>query len=191
MKRLRWRLFALVVAGLGLFIYFLIKTPVAPESSVAIPKPPSSLSTAHPGIIEPARIPDERRMGPAHRPAAVDSHSFSVEQSSNATGEGTGDIVVPIGSRVPAALMDGGSSEDSPETKAIINAIIEEFTSKINDARKANANPNQAWEDARSVADERYQQFFGFEAYNAATLETAGEAYEEATLQTPPSLPKH
>jgi hypothetical protein len=191
MKRLRWHLFALVVAGLGLFIYFLIKTPVATESRDEIPKPPSRLSTAHPRTIEPARIPVERHMGPEHRPVAVDSHSFSVEQSSNATGEGTGDIVVPIGSRVPAALMDGGSSEDSLETKAIINAIIEEFTSKINDARKANANPNQAWEDARSVADERYQQFFGFEAYNAATLETAGEADEEATLQTPPSLPKH
>ncbi len=191
MKRLRWHLFALVVAGLGLFIYFLIKTPVATEGRDEIPKPPSRLSTAHPRTIEPASIPDDRHMGPAHRPAAVDSHSFSVEQSSNATGEGTGDIVVPIGSRVPAALMDGGSSEDSLETKAIINAIIEEFTSKINDARKANANPNQAWEDARSVADERYQQFFGFEAYNAATLETVGEADEEATLQTPPSLPKH
>ena len=191
MKRLRWHLFALVVAGLGLFIYFLIKTPVATESRDEIPKPPSRLSTAHPRTIEPARIPVERHMGPEHRPVAVDSHSFSVEQSSNATGEGTGDIVVPIGSRVPAALMDGGSSEDSLETKAIINAIIEEFTSKINDARKANANPNQAWEDARSVADERYQQFFGFEAYNAATLETVGEADEEATLQTPPSLPKH
>lgn len=191
MKRLRWLLFVLVLAGLGLFIYFLIKTPVAPESRVAIPKPPSRLSTAHPRIIEPARISDERHMGLEHRSAAVDSHSFSVEQSSKATGEGTGDIVVPIGSRVPAALMDGGSSEDSLETKAIINAIIEEFTSKINDARKANANPNQAWEEARSVADERYQQFFGFEAYNAATLETAGEAYEEATLQPPPSLPNH
>jgi hypothetical protein len=82
--------------------------------------------------------------------------------------------------------MDGGGPDDSEETRNIMNGIIEEFAVKIQEAKQANRKMDEAWEEAREAADDRYRQFFGFEAFNAATLEAAGEAYEESSAEKPP-----
>lgn len=80
---------------------------------------------------------------------------------------------------MPAILMDEGSPDDSAETQNIMAGIIAEFSERIQKAKQTNRNMEEAWEEAREAADERYRQFFGFEAFNEATLEAAGEAAEE------------
>lgn len=114
--------------------------------------------------------------------------SISLEVDTTRSTPAATDIVVPPGARVPTALMDGGGPDDSEETRNIMNSIIEEFAVKIQEAKQANRNMDEAWEEAREVADDRYRQFFGFEAFNAATLEAAGEAYEESSAKNLPPV---
>lgn len=179
----------LVILLVGVFgaIYFLTKSPTMNS--------PQSASTIH--LLgtdktlqdiprEPSRLMDVLPQTPSQLASTPDSAEFTVDFTSNKPS--ANDIVVPHGASVPAVLMDGGGPDDSPETKARINAIIEEFSEKIIQAKKANRNAEEAWEDARECADERYRQYFGFEAFNAASLQAAGEGYEEATALTAPTV---
>jgi hypothetical protein len=76
--------------------------------------------------------------------------------------------------------MDAGSPQDGVPINSIISGIIDEFVETINEAKRTNQNMQEAWEEARQTADERYRLFFGDDAYNGATLEAAIEANEEA-----------
>ena len=127
--------------------------------------------------------PPEKPLSPA-QPATVNQPDFEVSTVGPAIR--TSDIVVPPGVQVPAVLMDGGGPDDSAETQAIMNGIIEEFAEKIQEAKRTNRNTEEAWEEARQAADDRYRQFFGFDAFNTATLEAAGEAYEESNSTLAP-----
>lgn len=149
-------------------------TPVT--TGAKLPHPPASLNPSF--SKNPTPIPT--RSEPSSESAFEVSDAVSSARAS--------DIVVPPGARVPAALMDGGGPDDSEETRNIMNGIIEEFAQKIEQARLEKRNPNEAWEEAREAADDRYRQFFGFEAFNEATLESAGEAAEEsASLNQSPA----
>ena len=123
---------------------------------------------------------------PPAQPAPLNQPDFEVSTVGPAIR--TSDIVVPPGVQVPAVLMDGGGPDDSAETQAIMNGIIEEFAEKIQEAKRTNRNTEEAWEEARQAADDRYRQFFGFEAFNATTLEAAGEAYQESNSTLAPPI---
>ena len=188
MKCSRLSLLVLLLVGIVVAIYFLTKSPNinAPQLATTIH---SSVTDKTPQDFprESSRMLEDKRQVPSLLSSATDAPDFVVDFTANKPA--ANDIAVPNGARVPAVLMDGGGPDDSPETKAIINAIIEEFAEKIKEAQKANRNAEEAWEEARETADERYRQFFGFEAFNAASLQAAGEAYEEATAQSPPTAP--
>jgi hypothetical protein len=166
--------------------YFLLKTSQLPQKEEQfipppiIQKAPHNLSLQSSANLETptATVASEERP----------QESISIENDSTRSTPATTDIVVPSGARVPAVLMDGGGPNDSPETAAIINVIIEEFAAKIDEAKRVNRNEEEAWEEAREVADDRYRQFFGFEAFNEATLEAAGEAYEESSAENLPPV---
>ena len=134
----------------------------------------------------PPNAPEKRTPPPPAQPATVNQPDFEVSTVGPAIR--TSDIVVPPGVQVPAVLMDGGGPDDSAETQAIMNGIIEEFAEKIQEAKRTNRNTEEAWEEARQAADDRYRQFFGFEAFNATTLEAAGEAYQESNSTLAPPI---
>jgi hypothetical protein len=180
---------ALGVAGVTI-IYFL--EPRA--TSVSLSKITTSAPSEKKHSSRPAQdfssniTPSEKPTPPLlAQPTPTDQPVFEVSTPTQVVR--ASDIIVPHGARVPAVLMDGGGPDDSPETQAIMNGMIEEFAEKIQEAKRTNRNMDEAWEEAREAADDRYRQFFGFEAFNAATLEAAGDAYEEATAATPQTVP--
>ena len=150
----------------------------APSKSNPLPPPPDWPQ------ITPAPWVAPQSPSTATPPHAPVSTGFAVD--SNASKPSPQDIPVPFGAQVPAVLMDGGGPDDSPETADIMNSILEEFAEKITAAKLANRNEHEAWEEAREAADDRYRQFFGFEAFNEATRETAGEAFDESSAQQQP-----
>jgi len=187
MKRVIFTLAALCFIGLIAAIYFWTtsqRTPSHEKGQI----PPTAHSKKSPSDFpQPSSPPLEAQPKPnPFSPPAPASPAFTIDDM--AKPPGPADIAVPRGARVPAVLMDGGGPDDSPETAAIMNAIIEEFAAKIDEAKRSNRNEEEAWEEAREMADDRYRQFFGFEAFNEATLEAAGEAYEESSAQNPPPV---
>jgi hypothetical protein len=134
----------------------------------------------------PPNPPEKRTPPPPAQPAPVNQPDFEVSTVGPAIR--TSDIVVPPGVQVPAVLMDGGGPNDSAETQDIINGIVEEFAIKIHEAKRTNRNMEEAWEEAREEANDCYRQFFGFEAFNAATIESAGDAYEESNSTFAPAI---
>lgn len=97
------------------------------------------------------------------------------------------ELEVPIGAKVPAALMDAGGQDDGPEIREILDSITNEFIAAMDHARQAGRNLEEAWDEARHVADEKYKLFFGQDAFNEATLEAAVEALEDGTSQPAPT----
>lgn len=166
-------------ATIGLVFYVFLKISPMPQKEKKTESPP----VAQDGLQNAPLLSSETfEKPPDSAPSVIrpeDSSSFEVDTTRSA--HAATDIVVPPGARVPAVLMDAGAPDDSEETRNIMNGIIEEFAAKIQEAKQANRNMEEAWEEARAAADDSYRQFFGFEAYNAASLEAAGEAYEEST----------
>lgn len=186
MKHRTLTFIALCFSGLVAGLYFLKTSLNIPsrETGQSLPLPTPKVSPFE--LLETNSPPLEANpKSTPFSPPATASPAFTIDDM--AKPPGPYDIAVPSGARVPAVLMDRRGPDYSPETAAIMNAIIEEFAAKIDEAKRANRNEDEAWEEAREVADNLYRQFFGFEAFNEATLEAAGEAYEESSAQNPPS----
>jgi hypothetical protein len=187
MKRAIFTLAALCILGLIVGFYICPPKKKNPFREKGQSPPTTHSKKSVSDFPQPTSPPLEAQPKPTpFSPPAPASPAFTIDDM--AKPPGPTDIAVPRGARVPAVLMDGGGPDDSPETAAIINVIIEEFAAKIDEAKLANRNEEEAWEEAREVADDRYRQFFGFEAFNEATLEAAGEAYEESSAQNPPPV---
>jgi hypothetical protein len=174
-----------VVALLGLVI-FLHFQPVKILGSLRSPNP---ILSKQKELGKPiAELPDPLANEPVKEnhvpPPPVLESQPDYEVSTAATGIHDGDLVVPLGARVPAVLMDAGSPGDGVQVPEIMSNLVEDFREKILEAKRTNRNMTEAWEEARMEADERYRFFFGQDAFNAATLETASEAVEETTPST-------
>jgi len=180
---------ALGVAGVTIIYFLEPRATSVSLSKITTAAPSEKKHSSRPAQEFPSNIPpSEKPTSPRlAQPTPTDQPTFEVSTPTQAVR--ASDIIVPHGARVPAVLMDGGGPDDSPETQAIMNGMIEEFAEKIQEAKRTNRNMDEAWEEAREAADDRYRQFFGFEAFNAATLEAAGDAYEEATAATPQTVP--
>jgi len=85
-------------------------------------------------------------------------------------------ISIPQGAKLPAAFMDEGNPEDSVGVKELLLSLEKEFQEEYEIELRRGLTPEQAWENARSKSDERYQALFGQEAY----LEALNVAAEEA-----------
>jgi len=181
-KKLIFSILAFIV--LAFAILFFLQSPSVPESlkqdGVSLSKERDKAQSYEPGEtpipVEPSRV-SESTSAPA-QPEPVKEPAFEV--SSESAPLTAADLVVPPGARVPAILMDAGSPQDGVPINSIISGIIDEFVETINEAQRTNQNMQEAWEEARQTADERYRLFFGDDAYNGATLEAAIEANEEA-----------
>jgi len=180
---------ALGVAGVAIIYFLEPRATSVSLSKITTSAPSGKKHSSRPAQEFPSNIPpSEKPTAPRlAQPTPTNQPVFEVSTPTQVVR--ASDIIVPHGARVPAVLMDGGGPDDSPETQAIMNGMIEEFAEKIQEAKRTNRNMDEAWEEAREAADDRYRQFFGFEAFNAATLEAAGDAYEEATAATPQAIP--
>ena len=181
---------AFTVVGLAFFYGLQSPATSAPISRYAASvlnekkyAPPLALDFLSP---VPPNPPEKPTPPPPAQPAPVNQPAFEVSTVGPAIR--SSDIVVPPGVQVPAVLMDGGGPDDSAETQDIMNGIVEEFAEKILEAKRTKRNMEEAWEEARQAADDRYRQFFGFDAFNTATLEAAGEGYEESNSTLAPAI---
>lgn len=93
---------------------------------------------------------------------------------------------MPVGAKVPAALMDAGSQDDGPEIREALDSITNEFIAAIEHSRQAGRNLDEAWDEALRVADEKYKLWFGQEAFHEATMEAAVEALEDGSSSSTP-----
>jgi len=184
MKRAILTLTVLCILGLIAGIYFLMNPPKTSFREKGQDPPTTNSKKSLSDFPQPSSaLLEAKPKSPPLSPIVFVSPDFAVDDM--AQTHGSADIPVPNGARVPAVLLDRGGPVDSPETAAIMNTIIEDFAAKIEEAKRANRNEEVAWEEAREMADDQYKQFFGFEAFNEATLEAAGEAYEESSRQNP------
>ena len=85
-------------------------------------------------------------------------------------------ISIPQGAKLPAAFMDEGNPEDSEGVKELLLSLEKEFQEEYGTGLRKGLTPEDAWENARSKSDERYEVLFGQEAY----LEALNLAAEEA-----------
>ena len=85
-------------------------------------------------------------------------------------------ISIPQGAMLPAAFMDEGNLEDSEGVKELLLSLEKEFQEEYGTELQSGLTPEEAWENARSKSNERYQALFGQEAY----LEALNLAAEEA-----------
>jgi hypothetical protein len=180
---------AFTIVGLAFFYAFQSPATSAPISKNATSVLSEKKYAPHLALDSPSPVPPNPPNKPTPPspapPATANQPAFEVSTIGPAIR--TSDIVVPAGVQVPAVLMDGGGPDDSAETQDIMNGIVEEFADKIQEAKRTNRNMEEAWEEAREEANDRYRQFFGFEALNAATIESAGEAYEESNSTLAPA----
>ncbi len=104
------------------------------------------------------------------------------------------DIVVPLGARLPAALLDQ-TPNLTPQQASAVDAIANDFLDDFPAENAASADqgqgqqegqsqgtispPQDAWDAAAREANERYRGMFGVEAYNAWTSASAQEALAE------------
>jgi hypothetical protein len=102
--------------------------------------------------------------------------SKSIEQPKHITSDVELQIPIPLGAKLPAAFMDEGNPEDSEGVKELLLSLEKEFQEEYETELRKGLTPEEAWENARSKSDERYQALFGQDAY----LEALNLAAEEA-----------
>ena len=85
-------------------------------------------------------------------------------------------ISIPQGAKLPAAFMDEGNPEDSEGVKELLLSLEKEFQEEYGTGLRKGLTPEDAWENARSKSDERYQALFGQEAYLEALNLSAEDA---------------
>lgn len=101
------------------------------------------------------------------------------------------DINVPFGARIPAVFFDD-TPRPAPQ-QAALDRIMDEFQNAVgaasrslvsessngDDATSGVTTDIEAWEEARKIADRRYQILYGDAAYNQLTMSAAMQALEE------------
>jgi hypothetical protein len=85
-------------------------------------------------------------------------------------------IPVPPGAKVPALFLDE-TLRPVPQQK-MLDRIAADFNEAVSDPPMG-VSAEEAWEQARLNADERYLKLFGYAAYNAYHLQSAKEAVSE------------
>lgn len=86
---------------------------------------------------------------------------------------------IPFGAILPAALMDHGSEDDSPQITEMLISLEQEFFSELKGMKDSGIPMEELWEQLRAKYDERYIALFGQDAYLEATSLAAEEARED------------
>lgn len=170
------------------------KTAPAPLARVRPPVKTQTLVSTHPAVVAPQptrSAPDAAPHSAAASAAALASnrpaaqpYTWAVPGKPLAAVE----FIVPRGAVLPAALVDSAEGA-SPAQNAALDTLANEFLNELaaDDAPKpptvvplkkppARAGQPDRWDAATRMADERYRQLFGVEAYNAWTAAAAKEA---------------
>jgi hypothetical protein len=185
--RLGLKILALSVLGLailGWVVFFL--EPAGETQRVPDRKAPAALDGDRQHAA-PTPSPQTKPFLAASQtqPSPNVSHSVATAPSEAKMRPGL-DLEVPVGAKVPSALMDAGCKDDGPEIQEILDSIINDFIAAIEHSRQAGRNSEEAWEEALRVADEKYKLFFGQDAFNEANLEAGVEALEDGTSPSTP-----
>lgn len=106
------------------------------------------------------------------------------------------ELIVPIGSALPASLIDAGENASQAQVVAM-DGIATDFIEALASVADAAPEPvtssgrkpkpmnhRATWDAATRAADERYRMLFGVEAYNSRTAAAAKDALAEVTPQT-------
>lgn len=97
--------------------------------------------------------------------------------SADGAGQGS-ELVIPVppGEKVPAIFLDE-NPRPVPQQK-MLDRVAEEFNEAVSNPPPG-VSVEEAWEQARLNADEKYLKLFGYAAYNAYHLQAAKEAARE------------
>ncbi len=89
-------------------------------------------------------------------------------------------IAVPAGARAPIVFYDN-VSRPAPQ-----NAALDRIASDFQEVVSASPPPGMSqeiyWDEARKLADHRYEALYGFDAYNQLSMHAAREALAEKEL---------
>jgi len=106
----------------------------------------------------------------------------------NDAGVSEQELAVPLGARVPAALMDD-SPNLTPQQAQALDTISSDFVDQASPQGNASTpkpspapnspKTNDNWNSALTAADEQYRALFGDAAYNARGMQSAVEGLHE------------
>lgn len=154
-----------------------LPTVIAPHPDITTPEIASS--TAHSAAASATPTAASRLTAQPRASAAMGGSIPAME------------FIVPRAAILPAAFLD--SAEGASEAQgAALDRLAHDFLSElaaaeapkpppVSPSKKQPARPGQPdrWDAATRLADERYRQLFGVEAYNAWTAAAAKEALAE------------
>jgi len=157
--------FALAMLALGFSVYLLI------HSSNNLP-----LKFNHKYETEIKNRQTELGFSEKNNAKPLEQPSEPIQKSDIHPTDAELQISIPQGAKLPAAFMDEGNPEESEGVKELLLSLEKEFQEEYGTELSKGLTPEEAWENARSKSDERYQALFGQEAY----LEALNLAAEEA-----------
>lgn len=157
------------------------------QSHVSAPAVMSSNSISTPPVHrQQTTVSATRQAAPTKSSPGITS--ASVAPASVAQGRAEEVIPVPIGARLPAALVDPAPNATAAQTTALDN-LGDEFlnstapsqtTAKNGSATSPGTSSDEGnWNSAAAEANERYRSLFGVEAFNAWSTAAAKEALTE------------
>lgn len=126
-------------------------------------------------------------------PTTTDASSMAGELQAQPTF-GESNIPVPLGARVPVAVLDD-KADYTPQQRAALEAIINDFQAELQQGSVSGStdpatggestsaggvSSDEVWREAQKRADDRYRILFGFAAYESLHRKAAMEALNEA-----------
>jgi len=149
-------------------------------SPPALPASAAPLGSTPPAAVPPSPPPQDPGFGPAALASAPQTGpgvpKTKLQGPAESAGPQPSSIVayeIPAGMRAPVALLPDDPDLTAP-VRAYLDKIREEFDATIRSA----ADPDAVWEEARDLADRRYQAAFGDDAYNRKTMQDAMDALD-------------
>lgn len=151
-------------------------SPIQPEDSDV-----EAARTESGHAVKGSSTTDPGALSSGGEPSAI---SEGVGFAVGATPESDLVIPVPPGEKVPALFLDE-HPRPAPQQK-MLDRMAAEFNEAVSKP-PLGVSAEEAWEQARLNADEKYLKLFGYAAYNAYHLQAAKEAVRERqALQAAP-----
>lgn len=163
--------------------------PTQGSAPVAVPHGkfhPPTVATAYSGATP--STPAVRQQVSANTGTSRSQTSPRISSSAPASipqGAAEEVVPVPLGARLPAALVDS-ATDVTPEQAAVLDNLADDFLNSTTPSASGNGpspSPKNdeapGWDPAVVDADERYRSLFGVDAYNTWTSAAAKEALAE------------
>jgi hypothetical protein len=142
-----------------------------------------------PGEVDAGRAPRQSVVADRGESFSTGQSASAAREWSDSGGAAELELVIPVppGVKVPALFLDE-NPRPVPQQK-MLDRMAAEFNEAVSNPPPG-VSVEQAWEQARLQADQKYLKLFGYAAYNAYHLQAAMEAVREKRVLQAAPLPR-